>query len=346
MSEPTLTVRRIAEMVGGTVEGDDSVVIEGIGAIDAAGPDRITFAVDERRAAQLASSKAGAAIVGAWEVKAPMPLIRVEDVPVAVSALLGELAGPADLPAVGVGPLATIDPDADVAPDAAIAPGAVVAAGARIGPRSVLCAGAVVGANVEIGTDVVLEAGAKVLQGCRIGDRVHIGANSVIGSVGFGYDTRDGVHHLVPHIGDVVIGDDVSIGACSCVDRAKFGSTVIGPGTKIDNLVQIAHNVQIGRGCIIAGQCGVAGSTKLGDFVILGGAVSVSDNVTIGDHVTCVHGAVAGDIEAGQAVGGTPAMPMKEAMRVAMSQQKVPELLKRVKSLESRLETIESSDNN
>ena len=343
-SEP-LTVRTVAEWIGGIVEGDDSVRVESLASLDTAGPAQLTFAVDAKRMARLSESKAAAAIVGAGEVTAAMTLIRVDNVEAAMVKLLTNLAGPQDAPAAGVDDSAVVATDADVAADAAVGPGVVVGRRAKVGAATILCANAVVGADVQIGRDVTLAEGVVVRYGCKIGDRVRIGPNSVIGADGFGYYTADGVHHKVPHIGDVVIEDDVEIGACSCVDRAKFGSTRIGAGTKIDNLVQVAHNVQVGKGCILVGQCGIAGSTRLGDYVVLGGNAGVRDNITLGEGVRCAaFSAIAADVPDGEFVAGTPALPARQAYRVMQAWPKLPDLLKRVKKLESRLEALEPSE--
>jgi len=345
-----LTVRQIAEMLGGTVEGNDSAAIEGIAPVETAGKSELTFAADGLHAGQLVSSKASAAIVAAGQAvpkTADMAIIRVEDVNAAITTLLGHLAGPEDLPTEGVHGSAVVAEDADLAPDAAIGPGVIVGARAEIGARCVLCANVSVGANVKIGTDTILFESVVVRSGCRIGSRVSIGPNTVIGYDGFGYYFAEGVHHKIPHIGNVVISDDVEIGACSCVDRAKFGSTRIGAGTKIDNLVQVAHNVQVGRGCILIGQCGIAGSAKLGDNVVIGGNAGIRDNVTLGEGVKCAaFAAVATDVPDGQIVAGVPAGPARQEMRIAMAQKQLPELLKRVRKLQARLEKLESSKDN
>jgi UDP-3-O-[3-hydroxymyristoyl] glucosamine N-acyltransferase len=344
MTDEPLTLRRIAEIVGGTVEGDGSVVVEAIAALDQAGPADLTFA-DVRHARGLAASKARAAIVerGSKAAAAAIPMVRVDNAQLAVFRLLSHLAGPEDLPPAGIDPTARVAPDAKIAQAVAIGPGVVIGPRAAVGDRSVLCAHAFVGRGVVIGQDCMLAEGVVVRADCRVGSRVRIGSNSVIGYDGFGYWTEAGVHHRVPHVGNVVIEDDVDIGACSCVDRAKFGSTRIGAGTKIDNLVQIAHNVQIGRGCVLAGQCGIAGSAKLGRYVVVGGNAGIRDNVTLGDGVQCsAFAAVASDVPDGQGVAGIPAGPAREKLREIQAGAKLPGLLKRVKDLEAKVNALES----
>jgi len=345
MTSQPLTLRRVAEIVDGTVEGDESVVVEALAAVDQAGPGDLTFA-DARHAVRLAESKAGAALVeGTGGESAGMPLIRVRDVQAAVFKLLRSLAEPEDLPPVGTDPSASVAAGAEIGREVAVGPGVVIREGAKIGDRSVLCANVFVGRDVTIGSDTLLAEGVVVRAASRIGHRVRIGSNSVIGSDGFGYQTIDGVHHRVPHVGNVVIEDDVEIGACTCVDRAKFGSTRIGAGTKIDNLVQIAHNCQIGPGSILVGQVGIAGSVKLGRYVVLGGHAGLRDNITVGDGAqVAAYSGVSGDVPAGGKVAGTPARPAKEALRIFQSWPRLPELLKRVKKLESRIEALESPE--
>jgi UDP-3-O-[3-hydroxymyristoyl] glucosamine N-acyltransferase len=337
-------VESLARLVGGSVEGDGSVALSGISAIDTAGPGEVTFASDAKRAAQLTACRAAAAIVPAdAAVSASMPLVRVKNVQAAVASLLAHLSGPEDRPAVGVHPSAVIDETAHVAEGAAIGPGVTVGPRAHVGDGAVLCANVSIGSDVSVGERSFLAEGVVVKSSCRIGRGVRIGPNSVIGWDGFGYYFADGAHHKIPHAGNAIIEDDVEIGACSCVDRAKFGSTRIGRGTKIDNLVQVAHNVQIGQGCILAGLVGIAGSTKVGDFAIIMGHAGIRDNIVIGNKVQCAaFSAVASDVSDGEVVAGIPARPAREALRIVQAWPKLPDLLKRVRELETRLEALES----
>ncbi|MFW6133118.1 MAG: UDP-3-O-(3-hydroxymyristoyl)glucosamine N-acyltransferase [Planctomycetota bacterium] len=345
MSE-RFTVRQVAEWVGGRVEGDGDAALRGVAGVDDAGPDELTFAADAKRAAALAQSGAAAAIVGPAAETAPMPLIRVDDVQAAVAEVLARLSPDEALPPPGVHPSAVVADDAEVAGDAAVGPGAIVGAGAKLDSGVVLMARAVVGARAVIGAGTRLYEGAVVRADCVVGRGVRLGPNSVVGSDGFGYYTADGVHRRVPHAGNVVIEDDVEVGACACIDRAKFGATRIGAGTKIDNLVQVAHNVRIGRGCLLAGQTGIAGSARLGEYVITGGHVGVRDNVALGDQVrVAAFAAVAGDIPDGHVVGGIPARQARDQRRIIAALGKLPDLLKRVRDLEAKLNARESSEN-
>ena len=347
MTDELLTVGRIAELVGGTVDGDASGRIHSIASLESAGADEVTFAADNQRLARLADCKAGAAIVAksAGAASATMPLIRVENVQVAVATLLGHLKTDDDRPPVGIAETAIVAADAQLDKDVRIGPGAVIGSGAKIGRSSTLCANVVIGQNVELGQDVLLCEGVVIRRDSAVGDRVVIGPNSVIGYDGFGYYFADGQHRKIPHIGNVVIEDDVEIGACSCVDRAKFGSTRIGAGTKIDNLVQVAHNVQIGRGCLLAALCGIAGSSKLGEQVVLGGSVGIRDNIALGDGVTCgAFSAVYGNVPDGQTLLGIPAVEAKQKIRQILLTAKLPKFVERIRELEKRLSALESSE--
>ncbi|MDY6914263.1 MAG: UDP-3-O-(3-hydroxymyristoyl)glucosamine N-acyltransferase [Planctomycetota bacterium] len=346
MAEQTLTIRQVAELIGGDVEGDDSARIAAVASLESAGPAELTFVVDGKHAARLSESKAGAAVVSRMAPSAPMPLIRVDDVQAAVARVLDAFCEPEDLPPVGRHPSAVLADDAEVADDVAIGPNVSVGSRAKISAGCVLCAGVCIGAGVTLGRDVVLREGVVVTARCVLGDRVRVWPNSVIGADGFGYYFADGAHRKIPHAGNVVIEQDVEIGACSCIDRAKFGSTRIGAGTKVDNLVQVAHNVQVGRGCILVGRCGIAGSAVLGDYVTIGGGAGIRDNIKLGSGAKCsAFAAVASDVADGQVVAGVPAIPAARALRAAKAGEKLPELIKRVRKLESRLDALVSSKN-
>ncbi len=347
MTEKPMKLKDLAALLDGEVEGDGTVEIAAVASLQDAGEGDLTFVSDERRADELAGSGASAAIV-TRDFSADRPegksLLRVDDVSTAVFILMKHLAPDEDLPAGGVHPTALVADDAELADDVSVGPGAVISSAAKIGPCCVLCANVFVGAGAEIGAGSVLFEGAVVRHHCRLGENVRIGPNSVIGHEGFGYKTIDGEHHRIPHAGGVIIEDNVEIGACSCVDRAKFGDTVIGTGTKIDNLVQVAHNVKIGRGCLIAALGGIGGSAVLGRYVVFGGHVGIKDNIKIGDQVKCgAFTAVAADMPDGEVLFGIPAEPAIKKMRTIKAGKKLPDLLKRVKKLEHKVNEIASS---
>ncbi len=343
MTTKPYTLREIADLIGAKLEGDPSREVRGLASIEEASAKDITFVADARRAGKLAQSAAAAVIVGNDFAGQAANLLRVANVQQAIAALLAAFLPSEDLPPTGVHALAVIAPSADIAPDACIGPGVVVGERAVVGAGSVLCANVSVGADVAIGKTTVFFEGVVVRWGCRIGDNVRIGPNSVIGYEGFGYYFAGGRHNRIPHIGSVVIENDVELGACTCVDRAKFGVTRIGQGTKIDNQVHVAHNVQVGRNCIMAAQVGIAGSTKLEDLVILGGGAGLRDNITLGKGVQCgAFSAVASDVEAGQVVAGIPAGPARDKFREIKALAALPDLMKQVRDLQTRLEALES----
>ena len=347
MSEKTLTVRDIGELLGAEVHGPREGRITSVAALDQAGPADLTFAVDKRFASRLVASQAGCAIVSELVSDAPMPLLVVDNVERGVAKVLGALAADYSGGPAGVDASARVSPQAELADDVAVGPGATIGPGTKIASGVVIHANVCIAGDVTIGPGSTLQQGAVVLDRCVIGCRVIVGPNSVIGADGFGYYTDQGVHHKIPHIGNVIIEDDVEIGACSCVDRAKFGSTIIGAGTKIDNLVQIAHNVQVGKGCFLCAQVGIAGSTKLGDYVAVGGHVGVRDNVTIGNQVQCAaYAAIASDIPDGAVIAGVPAHDAKHALRELQALQRLPELIKKVRAIETRLESLVQTKDN
>ncbi|MCP4374821.1 MAG: UDP-3-O-(3-hydroxymyristoyl)glucosamine N-acyltransferase [bacterium] len=346
MSKKIMTIRDIAELLGTDVHGPDEGEIMSVASLDQAGPEDLTFAVNSRYAAGLVTSLAAVAIVSEPLDDAPMPLLVVDNVEQALATVLGSLVQECDAP-TGVDPSASVSEQAELADDVAVGPGAMIGPGVKIASGAVIHANVSIASDVTIGPGCTLQHGAVVLDRCVIGARVIVGPNTVIGADGFGYYCQQGVHHKIPHIGNVVIGDDVEIGASSCIDRAKFGSTVIGAGTKIDNLVQVAHNVQIGKGCILCAHVGIAGSAKLGDYVVLGGHVGVRDNITIGNQVQCAaYAAIASDVPDGEIIAGIPAHDAKHAFRELCALPRLPELVKKVRAVEARLESlVETKDN-
>ncbi len=347
-----MTVREVAAHIEATVEGDESLAVAALAAMDQAGPDDLSFAANVKRIKLLARCSARAVIVPAdadlpAEITSSKTLLRVDNVERAVAMLLSFLAGPesATLPAVGVAPSAVIDPTAQLGPNVAIGPNVVIGPRSSIGQGTVLCSGAKIGPDVSIGASCVFHEGVVVRHNCEIGQAVRIGPNTVIGSDGFGYYFADGAHNKVTHIGNVIIEDGAEVGACTCVDRAKWGSTRIGAGAKIDNLVQIAHNVQVGPGCLLVSQVGIAGSTKLGRFVVLGGSVGIRDNIEIGDGTEIgACSCLAQSVGPGERLFGIPAKDAKTALREWTAAAKLPELLKRVKTLEKKIATLEASE--
>lgn len=333
------TLSQLAERVGGRVTGERAVQIARIAAIDEAGPDALTFATSPSYLQAALASHAAAVLVD--EALAPAgaakPLIIVENARVALMQLLRAFDRPRKSGPF-VHPSAVVDPGAQLGADVYIGPHAVVCARARIGDRCVLEAGTFVGEDAAIGADALIHPHASIMGGCVIGDRAVIHPGAVVGSDGFGYVFVDGRFERIPQVGNVVLGDDVEIGANTCIDRAQTGSTQIGSGTKIDNLCQIGHNCRIGSHTGMAALSGLAGSTNIGDYTLIGGQSGFKGHITIGSRVKIAAGAkVWGDIADDAFVSGTPARPHQEDLRREVMLRGLPKLVARVADLEKKL---------
>jgi UDP-3-O-[3-hydroxymyristoyl] glucosamine N-acyltransferase len=342
------TVQQLAELVRGRVHGDPARAVGAARALHEAGPDDVTFLEHERNARFLKGCAAGVAIVPAAlgprhaelgpDGAGPLTLIAVEDPITAFVAVVRHLHGTPELPPHGIDQRAAVDPGATFGPDPSVLPLAVVGAGTVAGARCRIHSGAVVGRNCRLGDDVVLYPNAVLYDGTVLGNRVIVHANAVVGADGFGYRLQDGRHVKVPQLGSVELGDDVEIGACATIDRGTFHATRVGAGTKIDNLVMIGHNCQIGRHNLLVGQVGIAGSCTTGDYVVMAGQVGVADHLHIGDRA--VIGARTGlhqDVAAGERMLGAPARPEREAKRILLSLDQLPELCRDVRRLKRHL---------
>jgi len=331
------TVAEIAKHVGGQVVGDQSAVLKNFAPAESAQVGDLTFAENEDYFARAEQSAATAVIADERFKSTRKILIRVPNARIAFARAMA-LFFPERTYAAGVHSMAVIAASAEIDPTAHIGPHCVVGERVRIGARSVLQAGNFVGDDSKLGEEVNLFPSVTVYPHTEIGNRVRIHASTVVGSDGFGYVQDGGMHRKVPQIGNVVIGDDVEIGAGVTIDRGALGSTIIGKGTKIDNLVQIAHNVEIGEGSIIVAQVGISGSTKLGKYVILAGQVGLAGHLKIGNQVTvAAKSGVMTDIPDGEKWLGIPAQPDKKTKRQMIAIQHLPELLKRVAELERKL---------
>jgi UDP-3-O-[3-hydroxymyristoyl] glucosamine N-acyltransferase len=326
-----MTTGELARALGAHLLGPGDVRVERLDALDLAGPGSLAFIRSHRYARRWRESRASAALISRTIALADLipdfdpsnpvserPLLVVQDADVA-AVRAAELLTPApEPPAPGVHPAASIDPSARVDPAAHVGPMCTVLAGASIGPRAVLVAQVHVGRGATVGEASVLHPGVRVLDGCVVGRRCILHAGVSIGADGFGFRPapEGGGLLKIPHTGNVVIEDDVEIGANSCVDRARFGSTVVGAGTKIDNLVQVGHNCRIGRCCILCGHVALAGSVTLGDGVVLGGKAGVADNVEVGAGARiAAQAGVTGDVPPGAVYMGSPAGPATEWRR-------------------------------
>lgn len=345
----TVTILELAKRLGATVVGAPAGLenrIAGIQPIEAAGENDVTFVTDARHQAVVAGSRAVAVIVAKPIDGLAMPQLLVADVSAALIATLNLFAPPLKPPAEGVDPSARIGSGVHLAAGVSVGPFVVIGDDVQIGANTVIAAGCRIGQNTQIGSDCRLDANVVIYHGCLLGNHVIVQANSTIGSVGFGYALIDGAPRLIPHNGGVILEDFVEIGANSCVDRAKFGNTIVGAGTKIDNLVQVAHNVVIGKCCLIAAQVGVAGSSRLGDGVVLAGQVGLADNIEIG--AGAMIGAQAGvmsSVGPGEKLAWTPAMNIKEAARVIGHILRLPKLSQELKRLTAKVDKLEAAEN-
>lgn len=345
----SFSVAELARRVGGAVVGDGELRIERVRELQDATAGDIGFYANRRYRRALEVTSAGAVIVEPdCEVPAGRTYLKVRGAYLAF-AKVSALFHPARVAVPERASQAVIHPTAKVHPSAQVMPLVYIAAGARIGARTILYPGVFIGENAQIGDDCLLYVNAVVREDCQVGSRCILQPGCIVGSDGFGFalDTegegRSGPRHFkIPQAGTVIIEDDVEIGANTCIDRATLGRTVIGHGTKLDNLVQIAHNVEIGPLSIIAGQVGIAGSTKLGKSVVLGGQAGVAGHLHVGDGCQFGGGAgVRGDVPAGETWVGDPAHGVQEWLREAAALRKLPALLKRVRELEKRLELLE-----
>jgi len=338
----TITVAQIAEQLRGEVLGDGSVPINGFAPADCARAGDLTFADNESYLAAAEKSAAAAILVSRDCASSQKVLIRVANPRVAVARLL-PLFFPSDKVAPGIHSTAVVADSAQVDPTAHIGPHCVVGERVRIGARSTLMGGSHIGRDSQIGEDTCLFPNVIVYPKTQIGSRVSIHAGTVIGSDGYAYAFDEGHHRKVLQVGRVVIHDDVEIGANSAIDRGALGDTVIGQGTKIDNLVHVAHNVALGRHCLIMGQVGFAGSTQLGDYCVVASQSGIAGHLKLGKQVTV--GAKSGvmrDVPDGGTVLGMPAAPDKQAKRQMIAVSQLPELIRRTRELEKQVAELQA----
>ena len=337
------TAAEIAKQLQGEVLGDGTVMLKGFAPADRAQSGDLTFAENENYFARAEQSAASAIIANGTLTSAKKVVIRVADARVAFARVL-PLFFPEPTYAPGIHPSAVVAASAQIDPSAHIGPQCVIGENVIIGARSVLQGLNFVGTGCQLGEDVNLFPSVTLYAQTEIGNRVRIHANTVIGSDGFGYVLDGAAHRKVPQIGNVIIRDDVELGSNMSVDRGALGPTIIGKGTKVDNLVQIGHNVNIGEHCLIVAHVGISGSTKLGNHVILGGQVGVAGHLKIGNKVTvAAQSGVMHPIPDGEKWLGSPAQPDRQTKRQMIAIQHLPDLLKRVAAIERKLGVAESS---
>lgn len=331
------TAGEIARAIGGEVFGDSALVLNGFAPADRAQPGDLTFAENENYFLRAEQSAAAAVIVETRYPGTRKTLILVPNARVAFAKVL-PLFFPEPSFAAGIHPTALVPSSCRVDSTAHIGPYSVLGENVVLGPRCVLQGGNHVGSNCHLGEDVNLFPNVVLYPATEIGNRVRIHSGTVVGSDGFGYALDGGTHRKVPQIGNVIIRDDVEIGANVCIDRGALGPTIIGKGTKIDNLVQVAHNVTIGEHCLLVSQVGVAGSTRLGNYVILAGQVGIAGHLKIGNRVSvAAQSGVMHSIPDGEKWLWSPAQPDRQAKRQMIALQQLPELLRRVAELERQL---------
>ncbi|MFN3613858.1 MAG: UDP-3-O-(3-hydroxymyristoyl)glucosamine N-acyltransferase [Rubrimonas sp.] len=358
--DDTYRIADIAAAIGARVSGDPDLRVRGLRHPAEAGPDDLAMAGDAAHVAALTRGRARAAVLSEeadWRELGLKAAIHVRR-PRAALAGLTRAMDAAPRPAPGIHPSAIISPSAWLGNDIAVGPFCVIEAGARIGAGSQLLAHVHVGDEAEIGAGALIQPGVRIGHGVRIGDRAIIHANAVIGADGFSFvtpqrgavesaratgavaeDARNTRLDRIHSLGAVWIGDDVEIGACTTIDRGTLADTRIGSGTKIDNQVQIGHNVRIGENCMICAQAGVAGSTVIGDRVVLGGKVGIADHVRIGDDVIAgAHAGVGTDLPSGSVVLGSPAVPRNEALAIMLAWRRLPKLVTQVREMARRLD--------
>lgn len=338
-----MTAAELAQATGGRLIGKSETVVRGIAPLDRAGPDELSFLASAKYAPSFVSSRAGVVLVSPeleGEAGAPASRIIVAKPHEAMLALIPRFYRPV-VRTPGVHPSAVIGTNVTLGRDVCIEPGAVIEDGARVGDRSWIGAHTVIGTAATVGNDCQLYPLVTVYAHCQVGDRVILHSGVRIGSDGFGYvsHAKDGqfVHEKIPHVGRAIISDDVEIGANATIDRGSIDDTVIGAGTKIDNLVHIAHNVRVGRLCVLVAQCGVSGSTRIEDGAVIAGQAGVGGHLTIGAGARIgAQGGVMCDVPPGESWSGYPARPHKESLRATAALFKLSALMKRLERLLDR----------
>ena len=332
----------IAKIVDGEIVGDPDVVITGVSGIREAKKGDITFVANRRYVSLIDETQASAILVSLDITKASKPLLKTKDPSLAFAKVVSQLYPLQIRHPKGIHKTAVIAKTAKVGRGVVLGPYAVISEGVQIGDRTIIYGGCFVGPDTKIGCDCLFWPHVSIRERVSIGNRVFVQSGTVIGSEGFGYVNVDGEHQLIPQIGTVVIEDDVEIGANVTIDRARFDKTIIGKGTKIDNLVQIAHNVVIGQNCLIVAQAGISGSTRLGNNVTIAGQAGLVGHITIGDGATCAAQAgVTKSVPPGIIVSGYPAKPHEEAKKIVAYIQRLPELTRAIKDLKKKIEELE-----
>ena len=337
-----MTLTELASRLECRLEGDGDLEITRVTSLEDAGPGDLSFFTNQKYASALRRTRATAVIIGEDAGTAPCATLRTKN-PYLAFARAVALLTDVPAPAPGIDPRAAIADGAVIAPDASIGAFAVIEEGATIGARSTIRPHVVVGRAARVGEDCLIHARVSIRERVRIGNRVVVQDGAVIGSDGYGFaHTAEGAHVKIPQVGDVIIEDDVEIGANTTIDRPAIGATTIRAGAKIDNLVQIAHGVTVGKHALLAAQVGIAGSTTLEDSVVLAGQVGVAGHLTLGKGVVATaQTGIPNSVDAGTLVSGYPAIPNRDWLKASAVFRKLPELRKTLSDLEARLAALE-----
>ena len=338
-----MTLDELAARLGASVVGDGSTVVTGVAGIEDAREGHLTFVANPRYRNKLLSTRASAAIVPQDVKEAPVALLVTQDPYLAFTEAL-EIFHPPDRVEEGVSPEAQIDPSARIGQGVTIFPFVFIGKEAEIGDRTILYPFVYVGNRVSVGEDCCIHANVSIREGCRVGDRVILQNGVVVGSDGFGYAQEGSRHRKIPQVGIVRIEDDVEVGANACIDRGTMGETRIGRGTKIDNLVQMAHNVQVGEDVVLVSQVGISGSTSIGDRAMLAGQVGVVGHIQIGKDVKIgAKSGVHSSILEGRVVSGIPAMPYENFLKTMATLKHLPKMRERLRRLEKEVQALETA---
>ncbi len=337
----TYRLSELADRLGGRLDGDGDLLISGVNDLASSLKGEISFVTSGKYRDALATSAASAVVVPP-DLKADRPSIVVDRPEVAFSVLLGVFAPPVARPEAGVHVRAVAE--TDLPPSVAVGANSYIGPRTTIGENTVIHPNVFIGSDVAIGSDCVIWPGTAIRERVTIGDRVIIHLNVSIGGDGFGYDFIDGKHVKIPHIGTVIIGNDVEIGCGTTIDRGKCGATRIGSGTKVDNLVQIAHNIKIGRNVILVAHVGIGGSATIGDYAVIGGNASVKDHVNLGNGVkVAAMGGVTKDIGPGLAVNGIPAYDSRQYLRDTALVRKLPQFVETMTRLDKQVDELKQA---
>jgi UDP-3-O-[3-hydroxymyristoyl] glucosamine N-acyltransferase len=343
MMTPKFTLAELAKKLNGTLSGPSDMFITGVSDLSQATVGEISFISDKKYLSQLKETKASA-IVTSPDISVDKPAIIVSKPELAFAELLELFAPEIPAPPKGIDPSANVEGILEAG--VCVGTNAFIGKGTTVGENTIIFPNVYIGPDVKIGRDCLVWPGVVIRERVEIGNRVIIHPNAVIGSDGFGYNFIEGKHKKITHLGTVIIEDDVEIGSCACIDRAKAGATKILTGTKIDNLVQIGHNVKVGPHAILVAQVGVAGSTRIGDYAVLGGKVGVRDHITIGNRVqVAACSCVSKDIPEGLVIRGIPALDNRDFLRQHAALRRLPELAIKVSELTKRIHELEQTIN-